>query len=216
MPFSRKKHPSNPPPAKGGLASQPTQQPQPVCTWSTHAPQSGPSPLPFPRSTLTLTATGNATGELFLFGGFVHGCASSDLYVFSTRDFSVPLLRTSGVVPTPRGAHGAALVGTTTLLICITGSVLGRVLNHDSLYLLNLGTSDPLMSSPTLVDHTFALTVSREWSMVPGRAVATTIPQPWSVPSSSSLVARLVGRPSAIWTLDLNFHTFDCGCSEPL
>ena len=155
--FSRKKLPFNHPPANG-LASQSTQQPWPVCTWSAHTPQSGPSPLPFPRGSHTLTATATAAGELFLFGGYVYGWASSDLYVFSTRDFSTTILRTSGEVPTPRSGHGAALIGT-TLLIC-GGTNFGDeyVLNYDSLYLLDLGTSDLLMLSPTTpADHSFAL-----------------------------------------------------------
>jgi Galactose oxidase, central domain len=117
--------------------SRKKQQPGPVCTWSAHVPQSGPSPSPFPRSAHTLTAT--AAGEFFLFGGWVRG-ASSDLYMFSTRDFSTTLLQTSGEVPAPRGGHGAALIGTSTLLIC--GGKDNKVLNHESLYLLNLGTSD--------------------------------------------------------------------------
>jgi hypothetical protein len=169
----------------------------------------GRSPLPFPRNGHTLTATATAPGELFLFGGYVHGCASSDLYVFSTRDFSTTLLQTSGEVPTPRGAHGAALVGTgTTLLIC-GGKTNGNansgdqsVLNHDSLYLLNLGTLDLLMSSPTTADHSFALQYRESgpalWSMVLGPMIVTTQPQPWSVPSSSSSVVGLAGRPSMI------------------
>src|ERR1700679_3632240 len=109
----QKKPPINTSPATG-LASQSTQQPQPVCTWSAHAPQSA-SPLLFPRSGHTLTATATATataaGELFLFGGWVHGCAMNDLYVFSTRDFSTTLLQTSGEVPALRARHGAALIG---------------------------------------------------------------------------------------------------------
>jgi Galactose oxidase, central domain len=200
--FSWKKVPSNNPPADG-LASQSTQQPRPVCTWTAHAPQPGSSPLPFPRDCHTLTATATAAGELFLFGGYVHGCASSDLYVVSTRDFSSTLLQTSGEVPTPRYAHSAALIGT-TLLICA-----GKVdfcdqdqPNHDSLYLLNLGTSDFSMSSPTTADHNFALQCRESgptlWSMFPDLVVVITIPQTWSVPSSSSLAVRLAGMPSMI------------------
>jgi hypothetical protein len=138
---SRRRRPFHTPPANR-LASQSTQQPRPVCTWSAHAPLSGPSPSPFPRNRHTLTATATAAGELFLFGGYVHGRASSDLYVFSTRDFSATLLQTSGEVPTPRAGHGATLIGT-TLFIC-GGTNFGdqNVPNHDSLYLLNLGTSD--------------------------------------------------------------------------
>ena len=202
MPFlSQKKIPSDNPPSNE-LASQFTQLPQPVSTWSAHA-QSGPSRLPFPRQYHTLTATANVAGELFLFGGLEHGgCASSDLYVFSTLDLTTTLLQTSGEVPTPRYAHGAALIGT-TLLICGGKMKVGQgVPNHDSLYLLNLGTSDPLMPCPTRADHSFAFQ-NREsgpalWSMVPDRAVVTTIPQRWSVPSSSSSVVGLAGRPPMI------------------
>jgi hypothetical protein len=148
--FSRKKY--RDPPSANRLAPQSTQleQPQPVCTWSAHAPQCGQSPSPFPRHSHTLTKTGTATGEVFVFGGFighVDWCTSNDLYVFSTRDFSTTLLETSGEAPTPRARHGAALIGT-TLLICGGTSDLDRqsVLNHDSLYLLDLGTSDLLIS----------------------------------------------------------------------
>ena len=146
--------PSNTPPNR--LTSQSTQQPQPVCTWSAHIPQSGQSPSPFPRSGHTVTATTTAPDELFLFGGYHHGHKYSDLYVISTRDFSTTLLQTSGEVPAPRYAHIAALTST-TLLVCggIGGS--SNMLACNSLYLLNLGTSDLLMSSLTLVDHSFAL-----------------------------------------------------------
>ena len=155
--FSMEKFPSNPPSANG-LASQSTQQPRPVCTWSTHAPQ-GPSPSPFSRSSHTLTATATAAGELFLFGGHVHGWTSGDLYVFSTRDFSTTLLQTNGEVPTPRAAPGAALIGTTLL---IYGGI-ANVLIHDSIYLLNLGTSDLLliMSSPTPADQRLCSSIAR-------------------------------------------------------
>jgi hypothetical protein len=198
---SQKKLPFNLPPANG-LASQSTLQP---CTWSAHAPQSGPSPLPFPRSGHTLTATATATGQLFLFGGWVHGRASSSLYVFSTRDFSTTLLQTSGEVPAPRARHGATHIGTTLLIFGgKTDSGDQHLLNHDSLYLLNLGMSDLLliMSSPTPADHSFTLQYRESgpalWSMVLGPMVVSTIPQPWSVPSSSSLVVRLARRPSTI------------------
>ena len=127
---------------------QKNQQPRPVCTWSAHAPQSGPSPSPFPRYCHALTATATAAGELFLFGGYVHGSPSNDLYVFSTRDFSTTLLQTSGKVPSPRVAHGAALISTDIFLIWggMTNFSDQNVLNQcqeqdDSLYFFNLGTS---------------------------------------------------------------------------
>jgi hypothetical protein len=129
---SRKKLPFNSPP-DDGLASQSAEQPQPVCTCSAHAPQCGQSPSPFPRECHTLTATATATGEVFLFGGFTgHSYhTSSDVYVFSTRDFSATLVQTSGEAPTPRAGHVAALIGT-TLLICGGNTDFSlRVLNHD-------------------------------------------------------------------------------------
>ena len=184
MPFSSYNLPAD------GIASQST---QPVCTWSAHAPKSGPSPSPLPRTLHSLTAIATAAGELFLFGGYEFGarvqCKSGDLYVISTRDFSTTILQTSGEVPTPRWEHCTALIGT-TFLIYGGGTMPVDVAPNAPLYLLNLGTSDPLMSSPTPADHGFALQ-NREsglglWSMVPGRAIVAAIPQRWSVPSSSS------------------------------
>ena len=199
MPFSSYNLPAD------GIASQSTQQPQPVCTWSAHAPKSGPSPSPFPRSYHSLTAIATAGGDLFLFGGYYFGSDARSingyLYVISTRDFSTTLLQTSGEVPTPRWQHGTALIGT-TLLICGGSTTSGDVAPNDLLYLLNLGTSHPLMSSPTPAHHGFALQ-NREsglglWSMVPGRVVVAYIPQRWSVPSSSSSVVTVAGRPPMI------------------
>ena len=202
--FPRKEKEENTPPANR-LASpaQSTPQPQPVCTWSAHAPQSGQSPSPFPRFGHTLTAT-TTPGEIFLFGGCVDGLSSrpsNDLYVISTRDFSATLLQTSGEVPAPRRGHVAALTSTSLLICGGMGVNSHDVLNYDSLYLLNLGTSDFLMSSLTLVDPSFALQYRESgpalWSMVLDRALVTTKPQPWSVPSSSSSVV-LAGSTSMI------------------
>ena len=149
--FSRERTSNNP---ANALALPPFEPPQ-VCIWSAHVPQSGtgPLPLPFPLHSCTLTAT--STGELFLFGGYayVNGRENGDLYAFSTRDHSTTLLQTSGSVPTPRYGHRAVLIDTTTLLICGGKTKGGESVRHyDSIYLLNLGTSDPLMSSPTSAD----------------------------------------------------------------
>ena len=147
MPFSSlKKHsPSNLAPAIG-LASHS----QPVYPWSAHALASGKSPSPFPRYYHTLSTTATATGELFLFGGFAHSSPHNDLYVFSTRDFSTTLLQTGGETPSPRYAHGAALTSTHLLVWGgLANSNHKNVQNQghgDSLYLLNLGMSDLLMS----------------------------------------------------------------------
>jgi len=176
--FSRKKHsPSNSAPPIG-LASQsqatqqlqfptksqsqshspqPKQQSQPVNPWSAHAPPLGQSPSPLPRYGHALSTTATAAGELFLFGGCGYDSSYNDLYVFSTRDFSSTLLQTSGGTPSPRQAHGAVL---TSALLFVWGGWTDRknVQNHgydDSVYLLNLGISDLLMSRPTPADYSF-------------------------------------------------------------
>ena len=193
--FSRKKPPTQPPgPVLG-----------PVCTWSAHAPQSGSSRSPFPRSSHTLTATATAAGELFLFGGLVFGRTSSDLYVISTRDFTATLLQTTGEVPTLRQGHGAALIGTTLLIYGGTNENLFDLngLSSDSLCLLNLGTSDVLMSSPTPADLSFALQNPESgpalWSMVLGQILVCVTPQPWSIRSSSSSVVGTARIGSMIY-----------------
>jgi hypothetical protein len=57
----------------------------------------------------------------------------------------------------PRAGHGAALIGT-TLLICGGRNFADKnMLNYDSFHLLNLGTSDLLISCPTSADHSFVL-----------------------------------------------------------
>jgi Galactose oxidase, central domain len=126
-------------------AHQQNQQPQPVCTWSAHAPPFGASPSPFPRSSHALTATATSAGELFLFGGYSQGSARNDLHVFSACDFSTTLLQTSGEVPSPRTSHGAALAGNNLLIWGgITNFRDRNVPNQQqdgSLYILNLGTS---------------------------------------------------------------------------
>lgn len=158
------KFPSKSPPANGLTLSsvsqsqphslQNKQHPRPVCTWSAHAPRPGPSPSPFPRYCHALTATATATGELFLFGGYVHGSASNDLYVFSTQDFSTTILKTSGKAPSPRVALGAALASTNFLIWGGTTNFSDQNQCQDnSLYFLDLCTSYILMSRSTLADQ---------------------------------------------------------------
>ena len=124
------------------------QQSQPVYPWSAHAPPFGQSPSPFFRYAHALSTSATAAGELFLFGGFIQRSSMSltnDLYVFSTRDFSTTLWKTSGDVPSPRAGHQVVL--TTTNLLIWGGRTDFRDRNaqnssDDSFYLLNLGTSD--------------------------------------------------------------------------
>jgi hypothetical protein len=135
-------------------SSQQDQQP-PVCTWSAHGLQSGPSKSPFPRRHHALPATATAASELFLFGGNTDTTQSNDVYVISTRDFSATLLQTSGEVPSPRSGlsgHDAALTST-NLLIWGGETKDEDDPSDDSLYLLNLGTSYLLMSRPTPADQ---------------------------------------------------------------
>jgi hypothetical protein len=145
------------------------QQPGPVQPWSVHRlnllpatfiskifPSSTPLPSPFPRNGHVVSATASSAGKLFLFGGVAHGSLRNDLYVLSTGDLSTTLLKTSGEVPSPRYGHAGARIGDTLL-------IWGGATNFndqgkstepydDSLYLLNLGTLDLLMSTPTLAD----------------------------------------------------------------
>jgi hypothetical protein len=159
---------------------------------------------------------------LFLFGGYVHGSPSNDLYVFSTRDFSTTLLHTSGKVPSPRIAHGAALTGTNLL---IWGGMTNfgdqKMLNQrqdDSLYFLNLGTSYLLMSRPNLADQS-STPVSHEWTHVvvngpgpSGRYYHTVT----SVGSKLFIFGGKIGKTTLndMWAFDLNTRTIAHYCSE--
>jgi hypothetical protein len=116
-----------------------------ACQWSAHTPPFGQSPPPFPRYAHTLSTSVTSAGELFLFGGRVDRSQSpsNDLYVISTRDFSTTLFKTSGDVPDPRYGHCAVLAG--TFFLIWGGMTNFREKAHsDSLYHLNLGTSDLL------------------------------------------------------------------------
>ena len=125
---------------------QEKQQSQPVYPWSAHVPPSGSSLSPLRRHTLSPSAT--AAGELFLFGGYIHGSDSpkNDLYVISTRDFSTTPLHTSGDVPSPRYGHRAVLTSNALLIwggvTKLSDENAQQLGDDDSLYLLNLGTSD--------------------------------------------------------------------------
>jgi galactose oxidase-like protein len=171
---------------------QQKQRPHPVYPWSAHAPPSGRSLSPFPLLSHAHSTTATSAGELFLFGGYFRTgpgssdySTSNDLIVFSTRDFSTTFLRNSGEVPSPRLGHAAVLTNT-TLLIWGGRAPPGfrDVPNQhedDSFYLLNLGTSNLLISKPTAADRNFFAFQYREsglasWSMVPGPAVVSAIP----------------------------------------
>jgi Kelch motif/Galactose oxidase, central domain len=142
---------------------QQTQQSQPLYPWSAHTPPSGQLPSPFPRYLHALPTTVTAAGELFLFGGKSDGDnlnrKHNDLYVISTRDFSTTLLQTSGAVPNPRYGHRAVLTSTILLIWGGVTNFNDQVLRlqalDDSLYLLNLGTSDFWLLRPAPADQNF-------------------------------------------------------------
>ena len=200
--------------AQSRLAQQ-TQQSQPVYPWSAHAPPSGQSSSPFLRNAHSLSTSATAAGELFLFGGYVHSSqsASNDLYVFSTRNFSTTPLRTSGNIPTPRYAHRAVFTNT-ILLIWGGGGMNFRELvkqnqaMDDSLYLLNLGSSDLLLSRPDPADQS-CLPVSREWTrvVVHGPSPSGRYYHTMTLVGSKLFVfggRTAKGRLNDIWALDLN------------
>ncbi|KAF8492374.1 hypothetical protein F5888DRAFT_1637137 [Russula emetica] len=181
---------------------QEKQQSQPVCPWSAHAPPSGQSSSPFLRQAYALSTSATAAGELFLFGGLEHSSRSpsNDLYVFSSRDFSTPLLPTSGDVPNPRYGHRAVLISTTLLIWggVRTDSSDQNAQNQssdDSFYLLNL--------------------VSREWTriVVNGPGPGGRCNHTMTLVGSKLFVfgGRTVRRRlNDIWALDL-----DCLKSDP-
>ena len=135
-----------------------SQQSQPIHPWSAHTPafrQSPPST--FPRNSHALSPTATAAGELFLFGGYVYSASSTsnDLYVISTQDFSITPLQSSGDVPSPRYGHRAVFTNTTLLIWGGIQSINDQSAPDNSLYLLNLGTSDLLKPIPTPADRNF-------------------------------------------------------------
>src|SRR6266576_5301049 len=122
-------------------STQQTQQSQSLYPWSAHSPPSGQWLLSFPRRHHALSTTPTAAGELFLFGGKIRNRIYNDLYVISTRDFSITLLQTRGDVPSPRFGHRAVL--NNTILLIWGGKTYSSDRNaqkqghDDSLYLLN-------------------------------------------------------------------------------
>ncbi|KAF8482629.1 hypothetical protein DFH94DRAFT_373498 [Russula ochroleuca] len=139
-------------PSKSAPAtSQSTQQqPQPDHLWSVLRPTfrskgfpPSTSPSPFSRHSHILSTT--AAGELLFFGGRAHGSLRNDLYVVSTRDYSVTFLKTTGEVPSPRFLSAGVLVNNVLLIfggateVDNDGYPTG---NDDSLYLLSLASRE--------------------------------------------------------------------------
>jgi acid phosphatase family membrane protein YuiD len=68
------------------------------------------------------------------------------IYVFSTRELSATLLQTSGEIPSPHVGHAGALISSVLFIWGGDTNTGGQEVptepQGDSLYLLNLGTSD--------------------------------------------------------------------------
>jgi hypothetical protein len=166
--LKKKLNPKSQSPESQSHFPQQQQQPLPVCPWSARRLNLLPpnflgeraSPSPFPRYDHALPATATAAGELFLFGGLVHDSLRNDFYVFSTRDLSATLLGTGGEVPSPRTGHAGARIGNTLLIWGGATNISDRFRpigpQDDSLYLLDFGTLDLLMSRLTLADYNFS------------------------------------------------------------
>jgi hypothetical protein len=80
-----------------------------ICGLSAYAPQTGPSPSTFPRSSYyTLTVTEPATGPVppasYSSLEVLYTGVQAVIYVFSIWDFPTTVLQTSREVPTPRAA----------------------------------------------------------------------------------------------------------------
>lgn len=169
-------------------SAQQTQRSQPICPWSAHTPPSVQWPSPFPRHSHAPSTTATAGGELFLFGGNAHGRICNDLYVISTQDFSTSLLQASGDVPDPRYGHRAMFTSTSFLIWGGARNVSDQIkqnqVHDDSLYLLNLGTSNFRCQDPLqlmmLISTSFRFQYHESGPasslMVPGLAAVTTIP----------------------------------------
>ena len=91
------------------------EQPKPV--YMCMVPEPSMARSAFPRYCHALSATATAAGELFIFGGYVHGGSpSNDLCVFTTRSFSSTFWHTTGNVPSPPVGHSAVLIGDLLLI----------------------------------------------------------------------------------------------------
>ncbi len=191
--FRNKKHSKAQFPTNSQSQSPLSPQSQSVYPWSAHATPLGLSPPLFPRYGHALSTSATAAGDLFLFGGYVHISRShgprNDLYVISTRDFSITLLKTSGDVPSPRCAHSAVLTSTTLLIWGGLTNFSDQSENaqyycssdDDSFYLLNLGTSvlfyvKTRSGRSMLLVFQYRESGPASWSVVLGPALDTTIP----------------------------------------
>ena len=200
----------------------------PLFPWSSYAPKLVKSPSPFPRGGHALSTTTTATGELVLFGGYVpgSGSASKDLYLISTRDFSITRLKTSGDVPSPRHGHRAVLTGTTLLIWggeTDSGNNTQGQGDDDSIYLLNLGTLDLFeCQDPRQLIRAFFVPESRKWARikVPGPGPGSRHHHTMTLIGSKLFVfggksPELRRSLNDIWALDLNSCTFAACFPDP-
>jgi hypothetical protein len=102
-----------------------------------------PSPSPFPRYGHALPATTTASGDLYIFGGFVGEYARNDLYRYSTSENAGTRLQCGGDIPSPRVRHASSLFNSILIVwggdTKIDGSSQEKGPHDGELYLLNLG-----------------------------------------------------------------------------
>jgi hypothetical protein len=151
-------------------ASQQQQPRQPTYPWSQRklllnppvvlpkpgvSPPQTPSPSPFPRYGHALPTTATNSGELFLFGGLVHGEVQNDVYLISTRELSATMLQTTGEIPSPRVGHASALVGSVLIVWGGDTKTNNKSNTDDGLYLLNLCKSRQVLQVQLLEINCF-------------------------------------------------------------
>ncbi|KAH8099386.1 hypothetical protein BXZ70DRAFT_943483 [Cristinia sonorae] len=74
-------------------------------------PSTAPSLSPFPRYGHCISPTTTSEGDLILFGGWVNGSSSNDVYTISIRDGTTRSIETTGDIPSPRVGHACVLIG---------------------------------------------------------------------------------------------------------
>jgi hypothetical protein len=106
------------------------------------------SPSPFPRCGHAMPTIATVNGDLYIFGGLVHGTKRNDLYQLNSRELAAKYVQTSGEIPSPRVGHAAAAIVSSVLMVWggnTDGDGQSKPIGtwDNGLYLLNLGASAP-------------------------------------------------------------------------
>jgi hypothetical protein len=71
---------------------------------------------PFPRCGHAIPTIGTVDGDLYIFGGLVHGTKHNDLYQLNSRELAVKYVQTGGEIPSPRVGHAVAIVSSVLMV----------------------------------------------------------------------------------------------------